>query len=147
VARGQPGGDKTQNVRSNPPCHRRQRRRILGTQPAWLADTLWEEREGSKKSRNEGRTHDLIDNKGSVSGTHDVYENKLLTLVGHDVNENKPFILRLSIDRKPGKCIDGSGAPSGRMDLGKRAGDDSKKITSKMKESPTILLKTKDRIF
>ena len=29
-----------------------------------------------KKSRNEGRTHDLIDNKGSILGTHDLYENK-----------------------------------------------------------------------
>jgi hypothetical protein len=30
----------------------------------------------SKKSRNEGRTHDVIDNKGPILGTHDVYENK-----------------------------------------------------------------------
>jgi hypothetical protein len=30
----------------------------------------------SKKSRNEGRTHDVVDNKGPVLGTHDVYENK-----------------------------------------------------------------------
>jgi hypothetical protein len=29
-----------------------------------------------KKSRNEGVSHDLVDNKGSVWGTHDVYENK-----------------------------------------------------------------------
>jgi hypothetical protein len=29
-----------------------------------------------KKSRNEGRTHDVVDNKGSSRGTHDVYENK-----------------------------------------------------------------------
>jgi hypothetical protein len=29
-----------------------------------------------KKSRNEGRTHDVIDNKGQISGTHDVNENK-----------------------------------------------------------------------
>jgi hypothetical protein len=29
-----------------------------------------------KKSRNEGRTHDVVDNKGSALGTHDVYENK-----------------------------------------------------------------------
>jgi hypothetical protein len=28
----------------------------------------------SKKSRNEGRTHDIIDNKGPISGTHDVHE-------------------------------------------------------------------------
>jgi len=33
----------------------------------------------SKKSRNEGRTHDLIDNKGSIFGTHDVYESKEVT--------------------------------------------------------------------
>jgi hypothetical protein len=30
----------------------------------------------SKKSRNEGRTHDVVDNTGPVLGTHDVYENK-----------------------------------------------------------------------
>ena len=30
----------------------------------------------SKKTRNEGRTHDVVDNKGSASGTHDVDENK-----------------------------------------------------------------------
>jgi hypothetical protein len=29
----------------------------------------------AKKSGNEGRTHDLIENKGSAFGTHDVYEN------------------------------------------------------------------------
>jgi hypothetical protein len=29
-----------------------------------------------KKSRNEGRTHDVIDNKGPLLGTHDVDENK-----------------------------------------------------------------------
>jgi hypothetical protein len=29
----------------------------------------------AKKSRNEGRTHDVIDDKGQISGTHDVYEN------------------------------------------------------------------------
>ena len=29
-----------------------------------------------QKSRNEGRTHDVIDNKGSALGTHDVDENK-----------------------------------------------------------------------
>lgn len=32
--------------------------------------------EGVKKSGNEGGSHDLIDNKGSILGTHDVYENK-----------------------------------------------------------------------
>jgi hypothetical protein len=32
-----------------------------------------------KKSRNEGGSHDLIDNKGPVLGTHDVYENEALT--------------------------------------------------------------------
>ena len=30
----------------------------------------------AKKSRNEGRSHDVDDNKGSISGTHDVNENK-----------------------------------------------------------------------
>jgi hypothetical protein len=29
-----------------------------------------------EKSRNEGRTHDLIDNRGPILETHDVYENK-----------------------------------------------------------------------
>ena len=33
-----------------------------------------------KKSRNEGRTHDIVDNKGSILGTHDVYENKQVRL-------------------------------------------------------------------
>jgi hypothetical protein len=31
--------------------------------------------EDAKKSRNVGRTHDVVDNKGPVSGTHDVNEN------------------------------------------------------------------------
>ena len=29
-----------------------------------------------KKIENEGRTHDLYENKGSILGTHDVYDNK-----------------------------------------------------------------------
>jgi hypothetical protein len=32
----------------------------------------------SKKTRNVGRTHDVVDNKEPVLGTHDVYENKQL---------------------------------------------------------------------
>jgi hypothetical protein len=32
----------------------------------------------SKKTRNEGRTHDVVDNKGPTFGTHDVDENKWL---------------------------------------------------------------------
>ena len=30
----------------------------------------------SPKTRNVGRTHDVVDNKGPTLGTHDVYENK-----------------------------------------------------------------------
>jgi hypothetical protein len=45
--------------------------------------------EACKKSRNEGRTHDVVDNKGSAFRTHDVYENKALILACHDVVENK----------------------------------------------------------
>ncbi len=31
---------------------------------------------GLQKTRNEGGSHDVIDNKGPAWGTHDVYENK-----------------------------------------------------------------------
>ena len=30
----------------------------------------------ASKSRNEGGSHDLVDNKGSILGTHDIDENK-----------------------------------------------------------------------
>ncbi|HXJ95863.1 MAG TPA: hypothetical protein VMT20_23740 [Terriglobia bacterium] len=33
--------------------------------------------EEPKKSRNEGGSHDIIDNKGQIFETHDVYENKV----------------------------------------------------------------------
>ncbi|HXJ91892.1 MAG TPA: hypothetical protein VMT20_03315 [Terriglobia bacterium] len=34
----------------------------------------------AKKSRNEGGSHDIVDNKGSILGTHDVDENKLVSI-------------------------------------------------------------------
>jgi hypothetical protein len=37
------------------------------------------EEDDAKKTPNEGRTHDVVDNKGQVSGTHDVDENKLVS--------------------------------------------------------------------
>jgi hypothetical protein len=36
---------------------------------------LWRGK-GSKKSRNEGGSHDVVDNKGPILGTHDVFETK-----------------------------------------------------------------------
>jgi len=35
---------------------------------------------GAKKTRNEGGSHDLIDNKGPILGTHDVNDNKAVRL-------------------------------------------------------------------
>jgi hypothetical protein len=41
--------------------------------------------------KNEGRSHDVYENKGRVNGqigwSHDVYENKRLNFLGHDVYE------------------------------------------------------------
>jgi hypothetical protein len=35
---------------------------------------------GKKATRNEGTTHDIVDNKGPALGTHDLHENNTLSL-------------------------------------------------------------------
>jgi hypothetical protein len=46
---------------------------------------------GCKKTRNEGRTHDLVDNRGPILGTHDVDENK------SDIAWNPTMLLKINV--------------------------------------------------
>jgi hypothetical protein len=52
------------------------------------------DRPGKKgNSKNDGKSHDVIDNKrranGQIGKSHDVDENKQLNFLGHDVYEKK----------------------------------------------------------